>query len=173
MLICVLEMRADNDWFEDPIVVGEGHVVIQQTMQRIVEMADGSNGQRRRSHDSIERLYPWYRQYMLARFREQLSDGGSRLSKFRALDAAVLRIFSQASDRGQPVHGRMVQRWARQAANQTGLDDFIASDSWLYRFKRRNGVVAGKLQFSRVDQNLKIARRLQKALKLSSITTRT
>lgn len=39
----------DQEYLDDTIGVGEGHVPSQQTMQKKVDMHDGTNGQRRRS----------------------------------------------------------------------------------------------------------------------------
>lgn len=50
------EDKNDEDWFEEPLVVGSGHVVSLETMRKIIDMREGTNGQRQRSLDSIATL---------------------------------------------------------------------------------------------------------------------
>lgn len=134
----------DDDYLDDPLVVGSGYSPKLKTIQMIVDMHDGSNGQRRRSAESIEKLYSWYRPNMLPRFKKRLQ-GGSRPEKLSTLRDSVLKLFKDARDKRQPVHGRMIQKWARQQAALIGLEDFSASDSWLTKFKRRHGIVSRKV----------------------------
>lgn len=107
-------------------------------------MVDGMNGQRRRSHDGVERLYPWFQSYMISRFRARSQNGSSRLNKLRDLSAAVFSRSNETRMSKHPVHSRVLQRWARQYANRVGLHNFTASINWLYNFKRRYGIVSRK-----------------------------
>lgn len=125
----------DDDYFEEPFTVSHGHHVSVKTMHTILDMFEGANGQKKRSTDSIEKLYTWFRPSLITRFRQRLQAGGSRLSKLRAIDESAFGVFRQARNNKAPVHGRMLQRWARQAASKVGLDDFMASEGWLKRFK--------------------------------------
>lgn len=63
---------------------------------------------------------------MIPRFKNRLQ-GGSRQDKYKAVDKHVANLFKQTREKRQPVHGRTLQRWARQYAAEIGLDDFMAS----------------------------------------------
>lgn len=137
----------DADYMDEQVVLESGHTVTLETMQKIIDMHDGSNGERRRSLDGIQKLYNWFRPTVhVARFRARLqSGGGTRFSKLKEVDAYAAKIFKESRDKRGPVHGRMIQRWALQRAAQINLDDFQASESWLTRFKRRHGIVSRKV----------------------------
>lgn len=135
----------DEEWDDGPEIVN-GHVVEPKTQKLILDMLDGTNGQFKRSQASIQKLYSWYHPELASRWRKRIGSGGNRKDKLQALDQHVYGIFKDARDKRYPIHGRMIQRWARQYANITsGLEDFKASDSWLYRFKRRHRVVSRKV----------------------------
>ena len=121
------DLQADPNYIDEDFIVGNGHVVSTTVMQKILDMHDGVNGQKKRTHDGLEKLYSWYKPYMIPRFRKRIQEGGTRLSKLKALDNIVYKMFQDARNKRQPVHGRMLQRWARQNANECGLDDFNAS----------------------------------------------
>lgn len=133
----------DPDYVDESYEVGSVHTVTRKTMSLILDMIAGSNGQRRRSYESIEKLYPWFKPYMPARFKQRLA--GSRRDKLTIINNEVLKRFKQVRNNRQPVHGRTIQKWARQLANATNLEDFKASDSWLFRFMRRNKIMSRKV----------------------------
>lgn len=112
---------SDDDYVEEKIEVGSGHTATRATMQRILDMVDGSNGQSQRSHASISRVYPWYQRQMVPTFRKKLQEGGTKRDKLKDVDQHAFTLLSTARDKRQPVHGRMIQRWARQCAIEIGL----------------------------------------------------
>lgn len=133
-----------EDYFDDPIIV-DGREIRASTMRKIVDMYEGRNGQSQRSEESMTKLYHWFRRWMVPRFKKRL-ETVNRFDRLKMLDRHVYLQFEDARSKKQPVHGRMIQRWARQfASNGSLLPDFIASDSWLHRFKRRNGIVSRKV----------------------------
>lgn len=136
--------ECEPDYCDDEIEVGTGHHPSRATMQKILDMVDGVNGQKKRGTSSIQTLYPWFRPNYVERFRARLS-GQRRSDKLKHLDRKVYSIFVNARRKLQPVHGRMIQRWARQYAEEINLSDFRASDSWLAVFKRRNRIVSRKV----------------------------
>lgn len=135
----------DQDWLPEPFEIKGSSSVSLATMQRIIDMLDGTNGQRKRTHDGVRSIYQWYDPRYASRFRKILAEGGSRRDKMRALDAAVLEKFRQARTNRLPVHGRMIQRWALQFANHSSILNFTASTRWLHNFKRRSGIVSRKV----------------------------
>lgn len=132
----------DEDYIDEPITVNERQIA-PTTAQKIADMHDGTNGQKRRSLDGISKIFPWFQPYMIPHFRGRLL--GARRAKLRAVEEFVVRVFTAARNNRQPVHGRMLYKWARQAANETGLDDSQASDNWLAKFKRRQKIVSRKV----------------------------
>lgn len=144
-----LEGEPDTaEMYEDPLSDDEDirWTPSRETMQKIVDMIDGLNGQRRRSMDSIENLYPNFRSYMIPRFRKRLATTNRR-EKFMMIDQHVYSVFKQSRQELKPVHGRMLQRWARQYAQSIDLTDFKASKKWLYLFKKRNNIVGRKVTY--------------------------
>ena len=133
----------DPDYIDDPIIVGEGHEPSLATIKKILDMIDGTNGERRRSLDSVEKLYPRFNRRYVSRYRARIE--GTRKDKLKAMNHQVFSKFSESRRKLQPVHGRMIQRWARQIASQMNLTEFGASLSWLALFKRRHGIVSRKV----------------------------
>lgn len=145
----------DHDYLDDSFEVGASyHTPSDRSLKLVLDMVDGANGQRRRSLESIANLYPWFHPRMVSRIRARFEDSGTRAARLKALDEEVLKIFTQARDKRQPVHGRMIQRWARQCSAAHNLDEFRASDNWLARFKKRHKIVSRKVTAysSRSDQ---------------------
>ena len=138
-----IEVDYDPDFIEDEEGVATGHTPSASTVRKILNMIDGTEGQKRRSVESVEKLYPWFHRNYVARFRSKLA--GSYIDKVRAMNRHVYNAFSEARRKRQPVHGRMIQRWAKQYSSQINLTDFRASDSWLTSFKRRYGIVSRKV----------------------------
>lgn len=137
------EDSSDGDYMDEPVEVGSGHQPSRETMARILDMIEGRNGQRRRTEASIQSMYPWYRREYAARFRATLE--GKRFEKLREMNRKVFSLFKEARAKLQPVHGRTIQRWARQQAQRLNISEFSASNSWLKVFKKRFGVVSRKV----------------------------
>lgn len=139
-----MSVDTDQDFFDEPEIVGNGQTVSQATMRKVVDMAERLNGQPERSHQSITKLYPWFGSHLLARFKKHL-EGGNQRDKYKAIDKAILEKFTLARENKQPVHGRMIQRWGRQCAVGIGLTNFTAVKHWLDNFKKRNKIVSRKV----------------------------
>lgn len=87
------------------------------------------------------KLYPWLRPNMIAKFR-------ARVGNTRRYDE-VVKSSEEVRSKRQPVHGRMIQRWARQQVQALEIEDFKASDGWLTKFKRRHRIVSRKVTLYR------------------------
>lgn len=57
------------------------------------------------------------------------------------LDAAVYKWYTQQKAEGTPVRGIDIQHAAHRLAGHLGYKDFKCSDGWLWRFRRRHGIV--------------------------------
>lgn len=93
----------------------------------MLDMVDGTNGQKRRSLQSIEKLYPWFRSNYIYRYR--MRSATTYAEKLKQMNANVFTRFTEARRKHQPVHGRMIQRWAKQESQGLGLTEFGASSS--------------------------------------------
>jgi len=133
----------DLDFTEEPVEVETDHRPSISTIKKILDMFDGTEGQRRRSFDSIRKLHLWFQRKPLNRYRAKTTE--SHRAKSTMLNQGVLRLFSEARNHLQPVHGLMMQHQAEQCARSINLTDFGASDSWLTSFKRRNSIVSRKV----------------------------
>lgn len=76
----------------------ESHNASLETIKNL-EMADGFNGQRRRSTKSIEGLYPRFQPYMLIKYRILISKGPTLRDIIRRLDDKVITEFIKARNR--------------------------------------------------------------------------
>ena len=60
-----------------------------------------------------------------------------RSGQHEDLDAAVLRWFKSVRDKNIPINGKIVQEKALQYARELEVDNFVASDGWLGKWKKR------------------------------------
>ncbi len=81
----------------------------------------------------------------LKRFREYVAKNGNRRQKLNRVEAFVLDKFRSARDDYLPVHDVDIQRWALSQAKLEDIDDFTASQHWLFNFKKRNGISSRKV----------------------------
>ncbi|MGH0148416.1 UNVERIFIED_CONTAM: hypothetical protein FKN15_012699 [Acipenser sinensis] len=77
----------------------------------------------------------------------QFEQGGSkgakriRTSTFAELDKALLQWFKSAHTRNLPMSGPILHEKAQQLADALGCENFSNSNSWLERWKKRNGII--------------------------------
>ncbi|CAF3953312.1 unnamed protein product, partial [Rotaria sp. Silwood1] len=81
----------------------------------------------------------------LARFREYVQNDGNRRQKLSRLEQFVLEKFKRARDTNLPVHDPDIRRWSLTQAAIEGIDNFVASNKWLSKFKRRNHIRSRKV----------------------------
>lgn len=77
-----------------------GHVVSDETIKKILQMNEGDPGPpvvRKRSQESIQKLYSWFRPYMIPRFKKRLSESGNRSTKLATIEKEVMRNFTSAN----------------------------------------------------------------------------
>ena len=65
-----IEVDYDPDFIEDEEGVATGHTPSASTVRKILNMIDGTEGQKRRSVESVEKLYPWFHRNYVARFEQ-------------------------------------------------------------------------------------------------------
>jgi hypothetical protein len=117
-------------------------------MQEVVDFADAKekNGKRRRSWKTVHNRYKTIlNQGYINRFRTYVEGHGSKRQKTENVDEIVYKKFVEARELSLPVHDLDIQRWALQAAHETQLESFLASDHWLLNFKVHYGLVSRKI----------------------------
>ena len=117
-------------------------------MEEVVRFAGekDSSGKRRRSWTSIKHRYRSIpSQNYISRFRKCLSQQGTKRQKIQDIDTIVYEKFVNVREQYLPIHDVDIQRWALQAAKETHLNDFQASEYWLFVFKNRHGICSRKI----------------------------
>ena len=71
--------------------------------------------------------------------------------RFASVDEATLTWLKQQRDAGVLVRGTEVLNAAKKFAQLQGVEDFKASDGWLFRFKRRHGLSNRKVHGEALD----------------------
>ena len=117
-------------------------------MKEVVEFADATdeNGERRRSWNIISHRYRMLpdRTYV-NRFRKYIQQHGTKRQKIESIDELVLKKFVNAREQSLPIYDLDVRRWALKVAHECQLEDFKASDKWLYNFKCKYNIVSRKI----------------------------
>ncbi|GFT20760.1 tigger transposable element-derived protein 6 [Nephila pilipes] len=65
-----------------------------------------------------------------------------RTCVYEDVDAAVLKWIHTMRDKNVPISGPFVIEKALQVAKALGYDQFLGSNGWLEKFKKRHGIVA-------------------------------
>ncbi|KAG7171282.1 Tigger transposable element-derived protein 7-like 18, partial [Homarus americanus] len=68
-----------------------------------------------------------------------------RVEQDQRLEDAVFKWYSQQHSSGVAVHGVEMQMAAEKLATHLGIPNFNASDGWLWRVRRRHGIVNRKV----------------------------
>ncbi|XP_074098529.1 uncharacterized protein LOC141527118 [Cotesia typhae] len=88
---------------------------------------------------SISQLHAW---------KNYIDKGGSRFDKSKLIANMVLDKFRREAGVNTIIHDIDIQNWARKANEEVKLENFIASKTWLFNFKKNNNIVrrdVGKL----------------------------
>jgi hypothetical protein len=111
-------------------------------MKKVVAFADSA---KHRSFKSIQHTFLRLKDsHYVSRFRKYISENGTIAQKLQEINIHVFNEFKKARNNFFIIHDFDLQRWARNKARELDFD-FKASDSWLYRFKKRNGIVSRKV----------------------------
>lgn len=94
--------------------------------------------------------FPWLKEYnehgfktiLLDRWRDQIERGGTRLDKLNQIFDATKIKFDQAKGNLAIVHDRNIRSMALDANKEIGLENFKASNHWIWCFKERCGLVS-------------------------------
>lgn len=120
----------DPDWCPDSLNLA-GRNITLQTMKKIIDLHDAG-----RSEAKIRKQYTWYRRQYLSRFRECLARGYKRSDIYRLIKETVFRKFMDTREKGLPIRGYNIRLWALREARSRNLTNFVASTTFLSKFKR-------------------------------------
>ena len=63
-----------------------------------------------------------------------------RPPKHTAVDSALLKWFTHARSKNKPISGPIMKATAEEISRQLGISDWMCSDGWLDRFKKRYNI---------------------------------
>jgi hypothetical protein len=103
------------------------------------------NSAQHRSFNSIQHIFSRFKdKNYIPRFRKYISENGTTAQKFQEIKNHVFNDFKRARNNFLIIHDCDLQRWAKNKARELDFE-FKASNSWLSRFKKRNGIVSRKV----------------------------
>ena len=79
------------------------------------------------------------------RWEETVSRGGTRREKLLQISEYVCNKFVDGIETHAIIHDLDLRRWALQANEKTGLENFKASRHWIWNFKRTYRIVSRKV----------------------------
>lgn len=118
-------------------------------MKRVVDCYDEVNpitGKRKRTWRTIKHLFRRVpNPKCIARFRKYVETDGTKKQKMDNVDIYVYDQFEHARHNFLPVHDIDLRRWGLKKARELNLNDFQASEGWLYNFKYRHGICSRRI----------------------------
>ena len=112
--------------------------------RRAVEFWKPDNSVRPKSFETVK---PRFRRStslrQLRRWQEQVNAGGTKLEKLKKI--YTLNKFEEGVQNNIIIHDIDIARWALKAQQEINAPGFIASRSWIQRFKIAHGIVSRKV----------------------------
>ena len=78
-------------------------------------------------------------------FRKYLASGGTKRYKINQIDAFVYESCENARGKLLSFHDIDLRRWGLRKAKEILLNDFVASEKWLFNFKHRYNIYSRKI----------------------------
>ena len=118
-------------------------------MKRALDYYDAINpktGKRSHTWKSVQNKFQRIpHQSYMARFRDYVEQGGTKIENIDSLNDYVYNNFEQARNLLYPVHEIDLKRWAIRKARTMSLHDFVASDHWVSKFKNNYNIFSRKI----------------------------
>ncbi|KAK0415319.1 hypothetical protein QR680_011886 [Steinernema hermaphroditum] len=114
-------------------------------MQDIVDLYDGKNGPRWKFETIQSKYKKLTCSRQIRRFRKYVSEEGSKRLKERQLDCALFYDFLDCSQKHHIICDIDLKRMALGIAEELAMQDFKASASFVYKFKKRHHIVSRKV----------------------------
>ncbi|CAF3482479.1 unnamed protein product [Rotaria sp. Silwood2] len=114
-------------------------------MKRVIKFYDEKDektGKRKHSFLSVKRHFKQvkHKNYIL-RFQKYIETQGTKRQKLDQNSSFVYQSFQNARQQLLPVHDIDIKAWALKKASELGDHIFVASDHWVYDFKRHHNIV--------------------------------
>ena len=88
---------------------------------------------------SLKQLYDWENQQQASHISM------SKRAKHKQISNHVYEKFFQSREQGIPVHDEDLRIWALERSSELQITDFVASPSWVQKFKNRYNIVSRKI----------------------------
>lgn len=121
---------------------------------------------KRRTFKGVKRRFRKITEPMLSRWEKKLRSEKPRMAD---IERSVLLLFKEHAQKNAIIHVRTLKHWGLQIRAQVDPElelNFSASDSWIYRFKKRNRIVSRKITHT---VGKKFAQKEEEILKTSEI----
>ena len=118
-------------------------------MKHVVDYYDEKDpitGKRKRKWETVKHRFRRVpNPKCIARFRKYIEAGGTKKQKMDDVDTYVYDQFEHARHNFLSVHDIDLRRWGLKKARELHLEDFQASEGWLYNFKYRHGICSRRI----------------------------
>ncbi|XP_067127946.1 tigger transposable element-derived protein 4-like [Centruroides vittatus] len=94
---------------------------------------------------------------MLAQKNENVIRKRNRTGKDRQVESALKNWFSNIREKDVPINGPLMRQKAEELAKEMGKDDFVATDGWFSRWKKRENIVYGHVPGRRKSADFEAA----------------
>jgi len=133
----------DEDEYEYGVEV-QVRISINSKKEAVDYWIGGKKGKRK--WESVANRYRFVKsERQLYRFKDQVENFGSREEKLKQVWHHTLENFKNARVKKVIVHDNDLRRWGLKAAGRINFLQFKASRSWVYKFKKANGICSRKI----------------------------
>lgn len=118
-------------------------------MKNVVQFYDEQQRGTQKRTDSFSNLQNRFKRVKdksyIRRFRKYIESHGKKKQKLDQIDSFAYKSFDNFRQQLLSIHDIDLKRWALQKASELGDKTFMASDYWLYTFKKRHHIVSRKI----------------------------
>lgn len=117
----------------------------EEYKERAFQYWTSTVGGKRRSLASVRSKFSKIKSIGVLQNYERSREKMTSRVKMSTINTRVFEHFKEMSARNAIIHDRTIRQWALQIKRQVDPDDklnFKASDSWIYKFKKRNRIVS-------------------------------
>jgi hypothetical protein len=118
-------------------------------MKNVVQFYDEQQRRKQKRTNSFSNLQNRFKRVKdksyIRRFRKYIESQGTKKQKLDQIDSFVYKSFDNSRQQLLSIHDIDLKRWALRKASELGDKTFMASDYWLYTFKKRHNIVSRKI----------------------------
>jgi hypothetical protein len=118
-------------------------------MKNVIQFYDEKDertGKRKHSFSNVQRHFKRVKdKNYIYRFRKYIESYGTKSQKLDQIDSFVYESFQNARQQLLSVHDIDLKRWGLKKAAELCDNTFVASDHWIYRFKKHHNIVSRKI----------------------------